>query len=93
MDHAGHWRTHTHTHTHTHTPINKTKTVKKKKKYNRLTQQTKGMKNNINQLKTKLTKEQTGKQNQSRCQLGNKAKKTKTNQHRVKKKEKEKKKD
>ena len=63
MDHAGHWRTHTHTHTHTHTPINKTKTVKKKKKYNRLTQQTKGMKNNINQLKTKLTIAQTGKQN------------------------------
>jgi len=50
------------THTHTHTPINKTKTVKKKK-YNRLTQQTKEMKNNINQLKTKLTKSQTGKQN------------------------------
>ena len=58
-----------------------------------MTWQTKETKIDINQLKTKLTKEQTGKQNQSRCQLGNKAKKTKTNQHRVKKKEKEKKKD
>ena len=58
-----------------------------------MTWQTKETKIDINQLKTKLTKGQTGKQNQSRCQLGNKAMKTKTNQHRVKKKEKEKKKD
>ena len=49
-----------HTHTHTHT-YKQNQNSKKKKKYNRLTQQTKGMKNNINQLKTKLTKSQTGK--------------------------------
>ena len=58
-----------------------------------MTWQTKETKIDINQLKTKLTKGQTGKQNQSRYQLRNKAMKTKTNQHRVKKKEKEKKKD
>ena len=57
--------------------MSKVKTVQQKKKYGRLTQQTKKMKDYIYQLRTKLTKAQTGKQNQSRCQLGNKAMKTK----------------
>jgi len=56
-----------------------------------LTWQAKETKIDINQLKTELTKGQTGKQNQSRCQLGNKAMKTKTNQLSVKKKRKGKK--
>ena len=37
------------------------------KKESRLTQWEKETKNDINQLKTKLTKEQIGKQNQARC--------------------------
>ena len=46
-------------------------------KYNRLTWRTKEIKNFIYQLRSKLTEAQTGKQNQPRCQLGNKAMKTK----------------
>ena len=38
---------------------------------------TKEIKNYINQLRTKLTKAQTGKKTKARCQLGNKAMKTK----------------
>ena len=44
--------THTLTHTHRYTPMSKVKTVQQK--YNRLTQQTKEIKNCIYQLKTKL---------------------------------------
>ena len=50
----------------------------------------KGNQNWYQPVKNKA-KGQTGKQNQSRCQLGNKAMKTETNPHSVKKKEKEKK--
>ena len=39
-------------------------------KYNRLTQQTKEIKNCIYQLRTKLTKVQSGKQNQSKVPSG-----------------------
>ena len=54
----------------------------KKKKYNRLTWWTKETKNYIYQLRTKLTKAQTGKKEkekvtQARWQLGNKAMKRK----------------
>ena len=42
-----------------------------------MTRQTKQIKKIIYQLRTKLTKAQTGKQNQGRCQVGNKATKTK----------------
>jgi len=47
--------------TYTCTPRSKTKTVQKKKD-NKLIQWTKETKNDIHQLRTKLTKEQTGKQ-------------------------------
>ena len=53
-----------HTHTHTHT---NTQNQNSPKKESRLTQWEKETKNDINQLKTKLTKEQIGKQNQARC--------------------------
>ena len=43
--------------------MSKVKTVQQKKKYGRLTQQTKKMKDYIYQLRTKLTKAQTGKLN------------------------------
>ena len=46
-------------------------------KYNRLTWRTKEIKNYISQLRTKLTKAQTGKQTKARCQVGNKAMKIK----------------
>ena len=47
-------------------------------KYNRLTWQTKETKNDIHQLRTKITKAQSGKKkSKARCQLGNKARKTK----------------
>jgi len=46
-------------------------------KYNKLTRGTKEMKNNIYQLRTKLTKAQIGKKTKARCQMGNKAMKTK----------------
>ena len=46
-------------------------------KHNRLIRQAKEIKNFIYQLRSKLTEAQTGKQNQPRCQLGNKAMKTK----------------
>ena len=49
------------THTHVH-PWEKSKQSNKKEE-NRLTQQTKEIKNNIYQLRIKLTKTQTGKQN------------------------------
>ena len=60
--------THTHTHTHTHTYIYKhteeqSQNRPTKIKYNRLTQQTKEIKNYIYQLRTKQIKAQTGKQN------------------------------
>ena len=58
--------THTHTHTHTHVRKNK-QNQNSPKKESRLTQWEKETKNDINQLKTKLTKEQIGKQNQARC--------------------------
>lgn len=77
--------------THTYTHINKTKQFKNNK-YNRLTWQAKETKTDINQLKIELTKGQTGKQNQSSCQLGNKAMKTKTNQLLVKRKKRKKRK-
>ena len=48
---------------YTHTAISKVKTVQKKVKHSRLTQGTKEIKNYIYQLRTKLTKAQTGKQN------------------------------
>ena len=55
----------------TYTPISKVKTVqKKKKKYSRLTQRTKEIKNYIYQLRTKLTKVETGKQNESKVPSG-----------------------
>ena len=43
--------------------MSKVKTVQQKKRYSRLTQKTKEIKNYIYQLRTKLTKAQTGKQN------------------------------
>ena len=47
-----------------YTPISKIKNSPTKIKYNRLTQQTKETKNDIHQLRTKLTtKAQTGKRN------------------------------
>ena len=42
----------------------------KKKKYSRLAQQAKETENDINQLKTKLTKTQTGKQNEIKVPTG-----------------------
>ena len=42
-----------------------------------MTQQTKEIKNYIYQLRTKLTKAQTGNKTKARCQVGNKAMKTK----------------
>ena len=58
--------THTHTHTHTHTYIythEQSENSPTKIKYSRLTWWTKEIKNYIYQLRTKLTKAQTGKQN------------------------------
>ena len=58
--------------------MSKVKTVQQK--YSRLIRQTKEIKNYIYQLRTKLTKAQTGKKKnkkQVRCQVGNKAMKTK----------------
>ena len=43
--------------------MSKVKTVKKKKKYSRLTRRTKVTKIDTHQLRTKLSKAQTGKQN------------------------------
>ena len=48
-----------------------------KVKYTRLTRQTKETKNYIYQVRTELTKAQTGKQTKAKCQVGNKATKTK----------------
>jgi len=57
-----------------------------------LTRQTKGTKNYIYQLRTKLTKAQTGNETKARCQLGNKAMKIKlTNMLRRKERKKAKK--
>ena len=53
------------THIYTHKQ-NQNSPKKKKKKQKWLTQWAKESKNGINQLKTKLTKAQTGKQNQSK---------------------------
>ena len=64
----------THTHTHTHTK-------------SRLTQQAKETKNDINQLKTKLTKAQTRKQNQRKVSTGEYSNENKTYKHGDKKKE------
>ena len=72
---------------HTHEQRQKSPT---KIKYNRLTWQTKEIKNYIYQLRTKLTKTQTGKKTKARCQLGNKAMKAKlTNMLRGKERKKE----
>ena len=69
------------THTHTYTHINKIKTVQKRK-YKRCE-----TKNYINQLKTKLTKAQTRKQNQRKVPTGEYSNENKTNKHGDKKKE------
>jgi len=69
----------THTHTHTHIYIHteeQSQNRPTKIKYNRLTQQTKEIKNYIYQLRTKL-KHKLEKKTKPRCQLGNKAMKTK----------------
>ena len=56
--------THTHTHTHTHIYTHEqSENSPTKIKYSRLTWQTKEIKNYIYQLRTKLTKAKTGKQN------------------------------
>ena len=60
-------------------------------KCNRLTQWTKETKNGIHQLSIKLTKEQIGKQNQSKVPTGNKAVKTKLTNMVIKRKERKKK--
>ena len=61
---------------HTQTPINKTERVQKKKKYSRFPSEQREQKN-TNQLKTKLTKAQTGKQNQSKVRIVEQIMKTK----------------
>ena len=61
-------------------------------KYSRLTWRTKEIKNYIYQLRTKLTKAQTRNKTKARCQVRNKAMKTKlTNMLRGKKRKKRKK--
>ena len=72
---------------HTQTPINKTKRVqkKKKKKYSRFPSEQRKQKN-TNQLKTKRTKAQTGKQNQSKLPIVEQSNENETNTHGEKKK-------
>ena len=70
---------------HTQTPINKTERVQKKKKYSRFPSEQREQKN-TNQLKTKLTKAQTGKQNQSKVRIVEQSNENKTNKHVEKKK-------
>ena len=56
--------------------MSKDKIVQQKIKYSRLTWRTKEIKNYIYQLRTKLTKAQTGNKTKARCQVGYKAMKT-----------------
>ena len=62
------------THKHTHEQSQNSPT---KIKHNRLTQQTKEIKNGIYQLRTKLTKHKLETKTKARCKVGNKAMKTK----------------
>ena len=71
---------------YTHTHIKRIKTVQKRK-YKRLTWQAKETKNDIIQLKTKLTNAQTRKQNQRKVPTGEYSYENTTNKHGDKKKE------
>ena len=72
---------------YTYTPISKIKTVQLKQ--SRLTWQTKEIKNYIYQLRTKLTKAQTGKQNESKVPSAEQTNENKTNKYVERKEKKE----
>ena len=78
------------THIHIH-PWTKSKKSNKNKKYSWLTKQTKKIKNYIYQLRTKLTKAQTGKENYIKVPTGVQSNENKTNKYVERKGKKEKK--
>ena len=77
------------THIHIHPEAKPKQSKKKKKRTIDWPGEQRKQKNDIHQLRTKLTKQQTGKQIKAGCQLGSKALKTKpANKYSEKKKEK-----